>query len=41
VALWKLSLGLWLTFKGFQPCPITAGMTATATPSPRRDVAAI
>jgi hypothetical protein len=24
VALWELSLGLWLTFKGFKPSPITS-----------------
>jgi hypothetical protein len=40
VALWEFSLGLWLTFKGFRPCPITAGMTAAVTPSADRDVAA-
>jgi hypothetical protein len=40
VALWEFSLGLWLTFKGFQPCAITAGMTAAVTPSADRDVAA-
>jgi hypothetical protein len=28
VALWELSLGLWLTFKGFTASPVTAGMTA-------------
>jgi hypothetical protein len=28
VALWELSLGLWLTFKGFKASPVTAGMTA-------------
>ncbi|MFI5099518.1 MAG: DUF4386 domain-containing protein [Actinomycetes bacterium] len=33
VALWELSLGLWLTFKGFKPSPITAGMVAA---SPQR-----
>jgi Domain of unknown function (DUF4386) len=32
VALWELSLGLWLTFKGFKPSPITAEMTAARTP---------
>ena len=32
VALWELSLGLWLTFKGFQPSPITAGITAAGIP---------
>jgi Domain of unknown function (DUF4386) len=33
VALWELSLGLWLTFKGFKPSPITAAMTAAGTPN--------
>jgi hypothetical protein len=32
VAAWELSLGLWLTFKGFRPSPITAEMTAAAAP---------
>ena len=41
IALWEFSLGLWLTFKGFRPSPITAGMTAAATPSADRDVAAV
>ena len=31
VALWELSLGLWLTFKGFKPSPITVGMVAAGT----------
>jgi uncharacterized membrane protein len=31
VALWELSLGLWMTFKGFKPASITAGMVATGT----------
>jgi hypothetical protein len=26
VAAWELSLGLWLTFKGFKPSPITDEM---------------
>ena len=39
IALWEFSLGLWLTFKGFRPSPITAG-TADVTPTPRRDIAA-
>ena len=34
VALWELSLGLWMTFKGFRPSPITAGTATTSTPSP-------
>jgi Domain of unknown function (DUF4386) len=28
VALWELSLGIWLTFKGFKPSPVTAAMSA-------------
>ncbi len=34
VALWELSLGLWMTFKGFRPSPITAGMATPSTPTP-------
>ena len=34
VALWELSLGLWMTFTGFRPSPITAGMATPSTPSP-------
>jgi hypothetical protein len=41
VALWELSPGLWMTVKGFQPSAVTAGMTAAATPSADRDVAAV
>jgi len=37
VALWELSLGLWMTFKGFKPSPITAGMAAHRNPSAGRD----
>jgi|SRR5437868_306395 len=29
IALWELSLGIWLVVKGFRPSPITAGMTAS------------
>ena len=29
VALWEVSLGVWLVVKGFNPSPITAGMTTT------------
>jgi hypothetical protein len=32
VALWELSLGLWMTFKGFKPSPVTAGMVAATAP---------
>jgi hypothetical protein len=28
LAVWEFSLGLWLTFKGFKPSPLTAGMAA-------------
>ena len=38
IALWELSLGLYLTFKGFKPSPITAGMTAAGTPPASREV---
>jgi hypothetical protein len=38
VALWELSLGLWLTFKGFKPSPITAGMVAGGTRPADRNV---
>ena len=41
IALWEISLGVWLVVKGFRPSPITAGMTASATPSADRDVAAV
>ena len=30
---WELSLGLWLTFKGFKDCPITAAIRAEHTPA--------
>ncbi|TFD47015.1 DUF4386 domain-containing protein [Cryobacterium frigoriphilum] len=30
IALWELSLGVWLVAKGFRPSPITAGLTASA-----------
>lgn len=36
VALWELSLGVWLVVKGFKPSPITAGMTAASTPPAHR-----
>jgi hypothetical protein len=38
VALWEFSLGLWLTFKGFKPAPITAGMTAVGSQPADREV---
>src|SRR5438552_19978 len=36
VALFELSLGVWLVVKGFQPSPITAGMAATSDVTPTR-----
>jgi len=41
IALWEFSLGLWLTFKGFRPSPITAGTTTSRTSSASRDITAI
>jgi hypothetical protein len=32
VAAWEFSLGLWLTFKGFRPAPITAEVTVASAP---------
>jgi hypothetical protein len=37
VAMWELSLGLWLTFRGFQPSLITVGMTPVVS-APTRPV---
>ena len=31
IALWEVSLGVWLVIKGFQPSPITADMTTENT----------
>ena len=31
VALWELSLGVYLVVKGFKPSPITDGMVAAGT----------
>ena len=39
IFLWELSLGLWLTFKGFNDVPITDGMIAAGFPRAYRDVA--
>ena len=30
IAAWEFSLGVWLVVKGFNPSPITDGMTETA-----------
>ena len=40
VAAWELSLGVWLVIKGFKPCPITTGSTATDTAPTYHDVTA-
>ena len=34
IAVWEFSLGVYLTVKGFKPCPITAEMTAAARRPP-------
>lgn len=34
IALWELSLGVWLVVKGFRPSPVTAGTRASPAPSP-------
>ncbi len=39
VAAWEFSLGAWLTFKGFKPSPITAGIDAASTPPAHHDLA--
>jgi hypothetical protein len=31
IALWEVSLGVYLVVKGFKPSPVTAGMTAAET----------
>jgi Domain of unknown function (DUF4386) len=38
VAVWELSLGIWLVVKGFKPSPITTEMTATDSAPARHDV---
>ena len=40
VAAWEFSLGVWLVFKGFKPCPITAEIDAASSAArlPRRTV---
>jgi hypothetical protein len=38
VAAWELSLGVWLTVKGFNPSPLTTGMTGTGTAPAYHDV---
>ena len=36
VAAWELSLGIWLTFKGFKPSPITAANVPSPEAQPER-----
>ena len=38
VAIWELSLGLWLVIKGFKPSPLTTDLTATDGASAYHDV---
>jgi hypothetical protein len=38
VAAWELSLGVWLTVKGFRPSLVTAGIEAPSAPPARQDV---
>ncbi|WP_405432085.1 DUF4386 domain-containing protein [Micromonospora sp. NBC_00617] len=33
IALWELSLGIWLIVKGFRPSPVTADLPASRVPS--------
>jgi hypothetical protein len=37
IFVWELSVGLWMTVKGFNPSPITAGLVATSAPLTRQD----
>jgi hypothetical protein len=32
VAVWELSLGVWLVVKGFKPSPVTAGDIPSVAP---------
>jgi len=38
VAAWELSLGIWLTVKGFRPSALTAGIEAANAPPARQEV---
>jgi hypothetical protein len=38
IAAWEFSLGVWLVVKGFNPSPITAGMTPTDNAAAYQDV---
>jgi Domain of unknown function (DUF4386) len=39
IAVWELSLGVYLIVKGFKSCPITDAMRAASTPPAYREVA--
>ena len=39
IAVWELSLGVYLIVKGFKPCPITDAIREEATPPAYREVA--
>jgi hypothetical protein len=39
IALWEVSLGIYLVVKGFKPSPVTAGMTAAKTQPAYQDAA--
>jgi Domain of unknown function (DUF4386) len=39
IALWEVSLGVYLVVKGFKPSPVTAGMTAAKTQPAYQDAA--
>jgi hypothetical protein len=39
IFVWELSIGLWMTVKGFRPSPITAGLVTASTPLARQDAA--
>jgi len=39
IAVWELSLGVYLVVKGFKPCPITDAIREEATPPAYREVA--
>jgi Domain of unknown function (DUF4386) len=39
IAVWEFSLGVYLTVKGFKPCPITAGMATARTRPAYQDAA--
>ena len=40
IAAWEFSLGVWLVVKGFRPCPITTGTTATDSAPAYHDITA-